>query len=85
VARGKKSVYSELVEEAYICCDAYDFRWDKKRYLPEFREMWKEGYSVYEMARYFKRKPEEVLFLIVDQYDMKAIQRRPGGIWGDGR
>lgn len=78
---GRRTVYSELVEEAYICCEDYDFRWDKKQ-IPEFRELWNEGWSIFDIAKVFKRKPQEVLFLVIDQDDRKTIKKRPGGIWG---
>lgn len=76
-----RNSHIEIVNEAYICCENYEFLWDKKD-ISRFKEMWNDGLSIFEIAEDFNRKPREVLFLVIDQYDIKIIKRRPGGIWG---
>lgn len=73
--------YLEIVEESYVCCEGFDFLWDRKD-IYRFREFWEQGLSVFEMAEVFNRKPEEVLFLIIDQSSINAIGDRSRGIWG---
>lgn len=68
-------------DESYVCCEHYDFLWTKQD-TERFRETWKEGLSIAEIAKQFKRRPQEVLFLAIDQYDNKRIKPRDGGIWG---
>ncbi len=76
-----RNSHIEIVDEPYVCCENFDFLWDRKD-LPRFKEMWDDGLSIFEIAERFKRKPQEVLFLIMDQVDIRVIKQRTGGIWG---
>ncbi|RKD20984.1 hypothetical protein BEP19_14975 [Ammoniphilus oxalaticus] len=67
----------------YVSCEHYDFLWDKQM-VKQFRQLWKQGLSIAEIANRFKRAPQEVLFLAIDQYDLRRIKKRAGGVWGKG-
>jgi hypothetical protein len=73
----------ELVKESYVCCEDFNFLWCKT-YIDRFKEMWSEGWSLLDIADYFKRKQQDVLFLIVDLDYKNEIKPRPTGIWGMG-
>ncbi|MFJ2042201.1 helix-turn-helix domain containing protein [Paenibacillus taichungensis] len=65
----------------YIACEEINFIWQEKA-VEEFREMWREGYSIHEMAEYFQRGTDEVMILAMDQSRHHHIKSRPGGVWG---
>lgn len=65
----------------YIACEEINFLW-KERDVIEFREMWRKGYSIHQMAEYFQRGTDEVMILAMDQSRHRYIKSRPGGIWG---
>lgn len=50
--------------------------------LKTFRTYWKNGLSIYEIAKKMKRKPEEIIFFVIDQAALDKIEARTGGIWG---
>lgn len=50
--------------------------------LKTFRTYWKNGLSIYEIAKKMKREPEEIVFFVIDQASLEKIEQRPGGIWG---
>ncbi|EHQ63643.1 hypothetical protein PDENDC454_04229 [Paenibacillus dendritiformis C454] len=66
---------------AYIACDDMDFMWEQ-RDLEVFRQMWKEGFCVTDIARAFGRDVDEIGILVMDQKRKREIKDRPGGAWG---
>lgn len=65
----------------HIACEDLDFVWDEKQ-LSEFRQMWREGKSIKQMADVFGRDPDEVLILAVDQCRDGRLKKREGGVLG---
>jgi len=72
--------------QTYIACEYLDFQWTKEE-VKEFGILWREGRTLYEIARFFKRTPEEVLILALDRGMSGYIEPRRGGLIGvlDGR
>ncbi|HFK1514991.1 TPA: hypothetical protein ACGXMA_000791 [Bacillus cereus] len=54
------------MEADYIMLEQFDHGWNNKQ-VNDFREMWKAGISVENIAKVFKRKPQEVILLVYDQ------------------
>lgn len=69
------------VEPVLIACEELNYVWQPEK-VREFREMWKGGEDIREIAKYLKRKPEEVAILVMDQAKRGNIQKRPTGIFG---
>ncbi len=69
------------VGHSYIACDNFNFLWSREE-VKAFRELWREGYSIQEMARYFKRQEEEIALLVLDQASKGNIEKRKGGLFG---
>ncbi len=67
--------------KAYVACENLDFTWSKDD-VAALRELWREGHAVPDMAKYFKRKEEEVALLVIDQSRKGFIKQRRGGLLG---
>lgn len=65
----------------YTALEDLDFHWDYEE-VKEFKQMWKKGFSIQEMAEYFERPQEEVAVLIIDRAMKDSIKPREGGLWG---
>jgi hypothetical protein len=50
--------------------------------VADFVLMWNEGISIENMAKRFKRRPIEVLVLMLDQVEEEKIELRWTGIFG---
>lgn len=68
-------------EKVYIALEDMDFVWSLVE-VEAFRRMWHEGQSIYEMAQYFDRDPDEVTVLVMCQMRKEKIEQRPGGLMG---
>lgn len=67
----------------YIACEEYDFTWDEKE-VARFRELWRAGVSIPDIAKELNRHENEVIFLVVDQAEKVRIKPRKGGALGKG-
>lgn len=65
----------------YTALEDLNFLWNEDD-LPAFREMWKDGRSVQEIADHFDRDPDEVVLLVIDQAREGKIKRRSTGLSG---
>ena len=65
----------------HIALEDLNFKWNV-RDVQEFRRMWEEGLSIWDIARAFDRDPDEVVLLIMDQSRKGDIKPRKNGIWG---
>lgn len=50
--------------------------------LADFKEMWKAGISVQNMARKMKRRPSEIILLVMDHAERNLIENRKQGVYG---
>lgn len=50
--------------------------------LKDFKEMWKAGISVENMAKKMKRHPSEIALLIFDHAERNLIKTRKQGVYG---
>lgn len=66
----------------YLACEDLDFVWDEDEVL-EFDRLWHAGASIYEIARHFRRDPDEVVILAIDRARQGFIGPRSGGVWGE--
>ena len=62
----------------YIACEEMDFIWAESD-LMMFRHLWNKGESILDIAAYFKRDPDEVGLLIIDQARQDLIKPRRDG------
>ncbi|WJE54303.1 helix-turn-helix domain containing protein [Bacillus cereus] len=73
----------ELMREArlkvYIALEEANFIWDERDVI-RFREMWRKGMSLSEMAKALRRHQTEVALLIIDQADQYQIEQRQMGL-----
>lgn len=68
--------------KTYLACEDLDFSWTKQEVM-DFGYLWREGRTLDEMARYFKRTPEEILILALDRAKSGYIEPRKGGLLGE--
>ncbi|MDP5273999.1 hypothetical protein [Chengkuizengella axinellae] len=66
----------------YIACEEMNFYWDKKE-VTEFEHMWKQGLCITDIAKAFKRHPNDVVLLVLDRRKKQKIQPRKGGLQGN--
>lgn len=69
------------VKHKVIVLDGLDFLWDRPE-LNELAFLWKKNFSVYYMAEYFERDPDEILLALLHLSRSGRIERRPGGLLG---
>ncbi|HHK5534971.1 sugar ABC transporter substrate-binding protein [Bacillus cereus] len=62
-----------------IALEEVDFLWDQREVF-QFRELWKNNYTLLEISKKLKRKQIEVAALIVDQVDKCKIHNRKMGL-----
>ena len=68
-------------EETVFLCE--DFRlYATAKELRIFCNLWQDGRSILEIADILKRKPEEVVFMIIDQAEKKKIEPRENNCLG---
>lgn len=63
----------------YIACEEMNYFWTEAD-LMMFRHLWKTGESLAQIAEYFRRDPDEVVILIIDQAKKGLIDPRREGI-----
>lgn len=68
--------------QPYIVCENFDFVWQEEQVF-DFECQWHEGKTLKEMAKYFKRTPEDVLLLALDRAKLGTIKKRKGGLIGE--
>lgn len=68
----------------YVVLEDLDFVWDEAD-IPKVEEMWREGLSVWEIAKVFDRDPDEVALLIMDRARQGTIRKRKWGAYARGR
>lgn len=54
----------------------------KENELADFKEMWKAGISVENMAKKMRRKPSEIILLVIDHAERNLVKNREQGIYG---
>lgn len=71
---------SKRRQKIYIACEEVDMIWSEKD-VEHFRNMWKEGKTILQIADFFKRDPDEIGLLIIDQSRKGLIknEKEPGG------
>lgn len=67
--------------ELYIACEELNFTWHSSE-VSEVAAMWRKGKSINGIAKSFKRKPVEIVLLLIDLDYSGRIKKRPGGIFG---
>lgn len=70
-------------KNVYIALEELNFNWDREQ-VEEFDQCWNDGYSIIELADYFKRTQEEIGLLIIDRSLKDKIKPRKGGLFGNG-
>lgn len=63
----------------YIALEEANLVFDESEVI-QFKEMWKEGQSIVEIAKELGRHQLEIAVLILDQADKNKIQSRPMGL-----
>lgn len=53
------------------------------REAAEFDNAWKQGLSLYDIARALRRDPDEVAVIVIDRRRRGFIKNRPGGLHGN--
>lgn len=66
----------------YIALEELNFLWKEKE-VERFRELWKQGLPLKEIARQLKRTTEETFILALDQAKLGNVGKRRYGVWGD--
>lgn len=68
-------------KKIYLAGQDWDFVWDERDVL-EAEKMYKEGLSLWDMARAFSRHPIEMAILIMDRAEKGHIEPRKRGAFG---
>lgn len=50
----------------YIACEQMNFFWSERQ-VSKFKQLWDSGESIQSIAKHFKRDPDEVGLLVIDQ------------------
>ncbi|MEE4565254.1 hypothetical protein V2U88_22645 [Paenibacillus polymyxa] len=67
----------KMTRNIHIACEEMNFLWSSDD-LAEFRDMWRQGYSVEEIRSYFDRESwQEVILIALDQIRWGYIKIRP--------
>lgn len=66
----------KMTRNIHIACEEMNFFWSSDD-LAEFRDMWRQGYSVEEIRSYFDRESwQEVILIAMDQMRWGYIKIR---------
>lgn len=65
----------------YILLENFNHGWSNQQ-INDFREMWKAGISVGNIAKVLKRNPQEVILLVYDQAEGNKVSPRSSGLEG---
>lgn len=68
-----------ITKNSYVALLEMDFTWEK-RDVKKFVRMWKKGKPLKEIAKHFKRDPDEAAILLMDLSRKGKIQPRKGGL-----
>ena len=68
--------------KVYVAMEGANFIWSAQE-ARDFRELWRNGISLTDIAAYFKRTHEEVTILVMDQALKGFVEPREGGIFGN--
>jgi hypothetical protein len=71
-------------QKVYLALEELDFTWDEREII-QFETLWREGISLWDIAKSFGRDPDEVLILAVDRGRRGTIHKRAGGVFGEAR
>lgn len=66
----------------YIVLEDLNMDWDKED-VKKFDYLWKEGRSIQEIAKRFKRQQDEIAVIILDRSRKGKISKRKNGILGE--
>lgn len=69
---------------AYVLFEDYNLDLDfvfTDDQLQKFKELWKEGVSVQDIAKKMRRKPSEVVLLVFDHAERGLIKNRENGFF----
>ena len=61
--------------------DGIKWHWHESE-LFRFRELWKDGVGISELARAFRTNRRSIVLVIMDQAELGEIQQRAGGLYG---
>lgn len=53
-------------QKIYIACEEVNMIWSENE-VSDFQKLWKEGRSIQQIAAHFKRDPDEIGLLVIDQ------------------
>lgn len=83
IAEGKmaKDYMKRKRLQTYIACEDFDFTWDRTE-VARFRELWRSGVSIVDIAEELGRHQVEVGILAFDQAELTRINPRVGGMLG---
>lgn len=71
-------------EDAHILLENADVQWYWDGYqIIRFRELWREGVSIEEIAEEFGRNLLSTALLVLDQADQGYIKQRDKGLFGN--
>lgn len=65
-----------------IVCEELNHVWDQSE-INEFLRLWDEGYTVHQIASFFKRKPKEVALLLINTFTEYRLRQLIGYQWGE--
>ncbi|QKE74749.1 helix-turn-helix domain containing protein [Arthrobacter citreus] len=66
-------------KKVVIVLEELDFTWDESE-VKEFVRLWKEGASIWDLAKTFQRPQAEIALLIMDQVIKGRIKPRKIGL-----
>ncbi|HEX7065893.1 MAG TPA: FeoC-like transcriptional regulator [Bacillales bacterium] len=70
---------SVVSKNSYIALEEMNFVWTKRQ-VKKFVWMWRSGESLNEIARHFKRDPDECGLLLMDLARKGKVKPRKGGL-----
>jgi hypothetical protein len=65
-----------------IVCEELNHIWDQSE-IDEFLRLWEEGYTVHQIAAYFKRQTKEVALLLINTFSEYRLRQLIGFRWGE--
>lgn len=81
MARRKKRSAHEH-RRSYIVLQDMEFGYTPEE-IEEFDELWNAGISLWDIAKRFKRDPDEMVLVVLDRIRKGALGKRKGGLFGD--
>ncbi|OXL83156.1 hypothetical protein BCV73_08750 [Paenibacillus sp. SSG-1] len=65
--------FEKTRNKIYIALEEVDMIWDTDE-VEDFRRLWRQGKTILEISRFFKRDPDEIALLIMDQAQKGLIK-----------